>query len=97
MSRSGDFHGDDDRQTDSQTNRLLYPCACARGNNYCYAHGIALKLRDSSYINSVPLLPFGYMSIKLILRTCDRENGSQIVPVAICMHVQINIASDVLN
>ena len=33
MSRCGDFRGDDDRQTDRQTNRLLYPCACARGND----------------------------------------------------------------
>ena len=35
MSRSGDFRDDDwltVRQTDRQTNRLLYPCACARGN-----------------------------------------------------------------
>ena len=33
MSRSGDFRGDDDRQTDRQTNQLLYPCACTRGKN----------------------------------------------------------------
>ena len=36
MSRSGDFCGDNGRtvthMTDGQTNRLLYSCACVRGN-----------------------------------------------------------------
>ena len=32
MSRSGNFRGDNG-QTDGQTDRLLYPCTCAWGNN----------------------------------------------------------------
>ena len=31
MSRSSDFRGDDNNNR--QTDRLLYPCACVRGND----------------------------------------------------------------
>ena len=61
MSKSGEFHGDDDddRWTDR---RLLYPCACMRGN----------KASRDSKVHATSLLLFKqwYFSEKWCSKDC---------------------------